>query len=120
MELNIPIIILTQLSRELEERDCKIPLCCDIRGYNKKQVHADKILFLYREFYYLQNNKPKRSLDETLEQFALRVADWERRKTETQNQCDIIIAKNNTPCHIVRKFTFSQENGTFKDYDDTI
>lgn len=48
---NVPVIVLTQLSRNLEKRADKFPLLCDIRGLYNNLNAVDKVLFLYREYY---------------------------------------------------------------------
>lgn len=58
-ELNIPIIILSQLSKELESREDKRPLLSDFKNSACLTDYADTILFVYRDdFYNKHSEKP--------------------------------------------------------------
>ena len=119
-ELNVPVIVLSQLSRLVEQRENKKPMLSDLRESGSIEQDADIVMFVYREIYYLQNDEPKRHLNETPERFALRVAEWEQKKIEIANQAEAIIAKQrHGPVGTVKLF-FSGEYGRFSDLEQNM
>ena len=57
-ELNIPIIITSQLSRKTEEKNDKRPIITDFSNTSSSILtYSNKILFLYRDSYYNESNK---------------------------------------------------------------
>ena len=51
-ELDVPVILLSQLSRALEQRGSKRPLLSDLRSSGEIEQDADMVIFPFREFYY--------------------------------------------------------------------
>jgi replicative DNA helicase len=84
-ELNVPIVALSQLSRQVEGRDDKHPLLSDLRESGSIEQDADVVMFVYREEYYLNNQKPTEGTEAFLE--------WSNRQEQVHGKAEIIIGK---------------------------
>ena len=85
-DLNVPIIALSQLSRQVESRDDKRPHLADLRESGSIEQDADVVMFVFREEYYVERQKPSDAkIEETLK--------WQQEMSAVHGRAEIIIGK---------------------------
>ncbi len=114
-ELEVPVLALAQLSRQVENRDDKKPQLADLRESGSIEQDADVVMFIYREAYYLSRAEPKEGSAEHLE--------WQEKLDPIRNLAEIIIGKQrHGPIGVVRlhfnedltKFSNHARDGRFE------
>jgi len=84
-ELNVPVLALSQLSRQVENRDDKRPQLSDLRESGSIEQDADVVLFVFREEYYLKNKEPRAGTEEYYK--------WQTDMEAVHGKAEIIIGK---------------------------
>jgi len=85
-ELEIPVVALSQLSRQVEARDDKRPQLSDLRESGSIEQDADVVMFVFREEYYKEREKPG---DHDLEA----MAKWQEEMEKLHGRAEVIIGK---------------------------
>ena len=123
-ELQMPIIALSQLNRELEKRDDKRPILSDLRDSGAIEQDADMILFLYRDDVYKKRaDKERKARLEKEGKGADFKPEYEERDVEP---AEVIVAKNRNgetktiKIQFRKRFTrFENPNKTQEEHSDT-
>ena len=124
-ELNIPIIALSQLSRQVEQREDKRPLLADLRESGTIEQDSDVVMFIFRESYYLERMEPIKRPDEQEDKYNEKHHRWRELCESSYNLSEIIIAKQRhgpigtIKAHFDPNFTRFSDLTT-KDYDNVM
>ena len=84
-ELSVPVIALSQLSRQVENREDKRPQLSDLRESGSIEQDADVVMFIFRESYYKSRAEPREGSPEHLT--------WQEDMDRIRNVAEVIIGK---------------------------
>ena len=85
-ELDVPVLALAQLSRQTEQRDDKRPQLSDLRESGSIEQDADVVMFVYREEYYKEREKPG-------DHEADKMMAWQEEMEALHGKAEVIIGK---------------------------
>ena len=84
-ELDVPVLALAQLSRQVEQRDDKRPQLSDLRESGSIEQDADVVMFVYREEYYKARMEPTEGTQEHM--------DWQADMEQLHGKAEVIVGK---------------------------
>ncbi len=115
-ELNVPVIALSQLSRQVEQREDKRPQLSDLRESGSIEQDADIVMFVYREEYYVQSREPKRPIEGDDSKVWEDHNKWQLDMERVYGLSELIVAKQRHGATGKVKLRFESKITRFSDY----
>jgi len=109
-ELDVPVLALSQLSRQVEQRDDKKPQLSDLRESGSIEQDADVVMFVFREAYYLERKEPTLG--------SIEYAEWQQKMNEISSLAEILIGKQRHGPTGNVKVEFEAQYTKFKDLEN--
>jgi replicative DNA helicase len=110
-ELEVPVIALSQLNRQVESREDKRPQLSDLRESGSIEQDADIVMLVYREDYYVERQKPEEADPQAFR-------DWAARMRAANGKAEVVIAKHRHGPTGVVELSFDAKSTSFADAPD--
>lgn len=120
MELAVPVLALSQMSRPVENREHERPRLSDLRESASIEQDADVVMFIHREEHYLEQRMPLETTLADAGKFNAAIDEWKERLTRVHHKAELIVAKQrHGPTGSIQLF-FEGEFTRFADLDLTV
>jgi replicative DNA helicase len=110
-ELNVPVMALSQLSRQVESREDKRPQLSDLRESGSIEQDADIVMFVYREDYYLAAKQPSDGHPD--------LEKWQEEMNNAYGKAELIVGKQRHGATGKVKLRFDARVTRFSDLAET-
>ena len=117
-ELHVPVMALSQLSRQVEQREDKRPQLSDLRESGSIEQDADIVLFVYREEYYVAAREPKLGGENVDPKIDEAYRQWQLEMQDAFQKAELIIAKQRHGATGKVRLKFDSSITRFSDYVD--
>jgi replicative DNA helicase len=107
-DLGVPVLALSQLSREVEKRPDKRPQLSDLRDSGSLEQDADQVVFIYRAEYYLRMAGGSKDTDAYMQELQA-----------AAGLAEIIVGKNRHGCTGTVQARWNGVRQQFSDWEDT-
>ncbi len=104
-ELSVPVVALSQLSRQVENREDKRPQLSDLRESGSIEQDADVVMFVFRESYYKARSEPREGTPEHLA--------WQEEMDQLRHLAEVIIGKQRHGPIGTVKLSFNEDTTRF-------
>lgn len=98
-QTGVPLIVLCQLSRAVEQRENKRPMLVDLRESGSLEQDADVVVFVYRDQYYLERSEPPKDQEQ-------KHAEWAAQMLAARDRFEIYSAKKKEGALVKREAYF--------------
>ena len=116
-EMMVPVIALSQLSRQVESREDKRPQLADLRESGSIEQDADMVMFVYRDEYYLQQRGPKQMNFDDNGKYQAALDKWQKDMELVHNKAEVLIEKQRHGPTGKVDLVFEGEFTRFADFD---
>jgi replicative DNA helicase len=120
-ELNVPVLALSQLSRQVEQREDKRPQLADLRESGSIEQDADIVLFIYRDEYYVKAGEVEMPTHDEVQkkpELGQKYNEWDQKYQSVKGKAEIIVAKQRHGSTGVVRVRFDGRTTKFSDAID--